>query len=251
MSWARQKRERRESAKWQRRRLGAGFLPGRPLRFECLEVRRLLSLAPIISEVEASNKSGILDVLGHTADWLELYNPDPTAAADLSGWTLSYQKTGSHGHQTYAIPSGVILGPGEFRVVFCDSAATPSTDPMGELDTGYNLSKDGATVQLLNTSGGTGPSRRSPIPTLGSDTSYGPLETVNETDLVAAGATASYYCPTNNALGTTWTQPSFNASCGRRVPRAWGSPTASTASPARFTMQTLPTRWAAWRTPRR
>jgi len=37
---------------------------------ECLEARRLLSLQPIISEVEAANKTGIVDALGNTADWL-------------------------------------------------------------------------------------------------------------------------------------------------------------------------------------
>ena len=83
-----------KSAQRLRRKLGEGFLQGRLLRLECLEARRLLSLAPIISEVDPGNKSGIVDTLGNTADWLEIYNPDPTAAVNLTGWSLSYQKTG-------------------------------------------------------------------------------------------------------------------------------------------------------------
>ena len=82
---------RNPSVRWQRRKPGEGFFQGRLLRLECLEARRLLSLAPIISEVEASNKHGIVDTLGNTADWLEIYNPDPTTAVNLSGWSLNYQ----------------------------------------------------------------------------------------------------------------------------------------------------------------
>ena len=191
---------------------------------ECLEERRLLSLAPIISEVEAGNKHGIVDTLGNSADWLEVYNPDPTTAVNLSGWTLSYQKTGDTTSSTWTFPSAVVLGPGAFRVIFCDSSDTNTTgeDPLGELDTGFNLSKAGATVELINTP--VSPSAISTLtyPALTSDTSYGPLETVTETDLVAAGATATYYAPTNNVLGTTWIQPGFNDSAWASGPTGLG-----------------------------
>ena len=202
----------------QGRKLGEGFSLGRHLRFECLEARRLLSLAPIISEVDAANKTGIVDTAGAASDWLELYNPDPTTAVNLSGWSLNYQKTGSQSSTTWTIPNNVVLGPGEFRVVFCDS--TPTTDPVGELHSSFNLSKAGATVELLNTSSTVISTLT--YPTLSSDTSYGPLESVSETDLVAAGATASYYAPTSNALGTTWTQSSFNASSWASGPTGLG-----------------------------
>ena len=88
-----------------------------------------MSLSPYISEVEASNKTGILDAAGVTSDWLEICNPDPTTAVNLAGWSLNYQKTGSSGSTTWTIPStdNVILGPGESRVFFCDSNS--ATDP--------------------------------------------------------------------------------------------------------------------------
>ena len=56
---------------------------------------------------------------------------------------------------TWTFPNNVILGPGEFRVVFCDSRDTNTSqrgDPLGELDTGFNLSKAGATLELINAS---------------------------------------------------------------------------------------------------
>ncbi len=202
------------SALRRRRRLGEGFISGRHLLLECLEPRRLLSLSPIISEVDPGNKSGITDLLGNAADWLEIYNPDPTAADNLTGWSINYAKTGGSGSSSWTFPTNTILGPGEFRVIFGDSNYT-STElseetALGELDTGFNLSKAGATLELLNSSDAVVSSLT--YPSLSSDTSYGPAETVNETDLVAAGATASYYTPTNNSLGTTWTGTSFNAS---------------------------------------
>ncbi|MGA2254755.1 MAG: lamin tail domain-containing protein, partial [Thermoguttaceae bacterium] len=211
-----------KSAQRQRRKLGEGFLQGRHLVLECLEERRLLSLNPIISEVDPGNKTGIVDALGNNADWLEIYNPDPTTAVNLSGWTVSYEKTGDTTSKTWTFANNVVLGPGEFRVIFCDSSDTsPNTeDAVGELDTGFNLSKAGATVELINTSSAVISSLT--YPALSSDTSYGLAETVTETDLVAAGATATYYAPTNNSLGTTWTQSGFNDSSWASGPTGLG-----------------------------
>ena len=91
MSWNSRKRS---SGGWgrflqrQSHKPGEGFSRERHLQIECLEARRLLSLSPIISEVEAANSTGIVDALGNTADWMEIYDPDPTTAANLSGWSL-------------------------------------------------------------------------------------------------------------------------------------------------------------------
>src|SRR5580698_3923326 len=43
---------------------------------------------PIISEFMASNDTTITDQDGDYADWLELYNPGPSAA-NLNGWYLT------------------------------------------------------------------------------------------------------------------------------------------------------------------
>ena len=210
-----------------RRKLGEGFLQGRLLRLECLEERRLLSLAPIISEVEACNKSGIVDTLGNAADWLEIYNPDPTTAVNLSGWTLDYAKTAGTTNTTWTFPNNVVLGPGAFRVIFCDSSDTTHKRGGPARRVGHGLQSQqerryGRTDQYVI---GTVVSSLT-YPALSSDTSYGPAETVTETDLVAAGATASYYAPTSNALGTTWIQPGFNASSWASGPTGLGYATA-------------------------
>ena len=230
MSWASRKKvagRRDRSALPKCRKLGEGIAKSRCLRFESLEARRLLSLSPIISEVDAGNSTGIVDTLGNSADWLEIYNPDPTTAANLTGWSLSYLKTGGSTAKTWNFPTNTVLGPGEFRVIFGDSNMTSlelsAETALGELDTGFTLSKSGATITLWNGAGGTGTQISTlTYPALNSDTSYGPLTTVSETDLVAAGATASYYCPTGNSLGTTWTQPGFNDSSWATGPTGLG-----------------------------
>jgi hypothetical protein len=223
MSWANRQGKNasagRSRAKSCRKR-GEGIAKARWLRLESLESRRLLSVAPFISEVAAANSTGILDSAGASSDWLEICNPDPTTAVNLAGWSLVYQKTGSGKSTTWTVPSNdsIILGPNESRVFFCDSSS--STDPAQELHTNFNLSKAGATVQLLNAASVQVSTLT--YPALSTDTSYGVGETVNETDLVAAGATATYFCPTNNSLGTTWTQPGFNDSSWSSGPTGLG-----------------------------
>ena len=194
---------RRARGTWQaaalrrRRNLGERLIKGRRLLLEWLEPRRLLSRNPIINEVDPANKTGIVDQSGAIRNWLEVYNPDPQAAANLTNWSINYAKTNA----TWDFPSGTIIGPGKYRLVFCDS--TPTSDPLGELHSNFGLSKNGSTLELLNATNTVVSSLT--YPALGADTSYGPGETVTETDLVAPGATAMYYAPTNGTLVTTGT----------------------------------------------
>ena len=155
--------------------------------------------APIISEVDRRQQA--------PASWMRRETPPigwrstiptRTTAVNLSGWSLNYAKTGGTSNSTWTIPNNVVLGPGEFRVIFCDSSADhgPGRRIAHEFQSqqgrrnGTNWStRSGVTISSLT------------YPALSSDTSYGPAETVTETDLVAAGATATYYAPTNNTLG--------------------------------------------------
>ena len=170
---------------------------------EPLESRHLLAASPvIISEVEASNKNGIADAAGANADWLEITNTSSSQTVNMSGWQLQYKSV------YWAFPN-MNLGPGEARVIFCDS--TSQTDPVQELHTNFNLSKSGAKLYLLDPTS-TVVSSYAPYPAMGTDVSYGQGETVTETDVVAAGATATYMAPTSGALGLSWAQPGFNDS---------------------------------------
>ena len=172
------------------------------LGLEWLEPRRMLSSSPvIISDVEAANSKGIVNAAGDAADWLEITNTSSTQTVNMANWELNY----NDGSKVWTFPS-MNLGPGEARVIFCDSAS--ATDPTQELHTNFNLSKSGKDLALIDNLGNT-VSSYTPYPAMTSDISYGVGESVAETDLVAAGATAKYFVPTSNALGTTWTQPGF------------------------------------------
>ncbi|MGA2035092.1 MAG: lamin tail domain-containing protein, partial [Thermoguttaceae bacterium] len=159
-----------------------------------------------LSEIMNGGSGGIADSAGATADWLEVTNTSSTQAVNLNGWQLQY----GNGPTTWTFPA-VTLGPAESRVIFCDSV--PATDPVQELHTNFNLSKSGKNLVLLDNDNNT-ISSYTPYPALSSNVSYGVGEAVSETDLVAAGATATYLAPTDNSLGTTWTQPGFNDGAG-------------------------------------
>jgi hypothetical protein len=171
---------------------------------ESLELRQLLSVNPIISEILADNETGIRDSSGNRTDWLEIHNPNSQQAVDLTGWKIQYSSS------TWTFPS-MSLGPGESRVIFCATGLS-QTDPNQELHANFNLSKSGKYLALLNNSGVVVQSFSPTFPALDTDVSYGTGQGVEETKLVAAGATARYCAPTSNSLGSTWTQPGFNDS---------------------------------------
>ena len=171
---------------------------------------------PIISEILADNGAGIVDSSGNHSDWLEIYNPNSQQAVDLTGWKLEYGNTPN----IWTFPS-MSLGPNESRVIFCTSGNS-QTDPNGELHANFNLSKDGKYLALLDNNSNVVQSFSPTFPALGTDVSYGTGQAVTETDLVAAGATAKYYAPTSNSLGSTWTQPGFNDSAWASGPTGLG-----------------------------
>jgi hypothetical protein len=187
----------------------------RRLMLESLELRQLLSANPVISEILADNEAGIVDSSGAHTDWLEICNPNSQQAVDLTGWKLQY------GSGTFWTFPAVSLGPGEFRVIFCTSGNS-QTDPNGELHANFNLSKDGKYLALLDNNNNVVQSFSPTYPALGADTSYGIGEQVTETKLVAAGATARYYVPTNGNLGSTWTQPGYSDSAWASGPTGLG-----------------------------
>ena len=214
------------------RSLAARFWKHRRCNWSRWRARYLLSGSPvIISEIEASNNTGIMDsnATPTRPDWLEITNTSSTQAVNLNNWVLSY-KYQKASPKTWTFPN-MLLGRCESRVIFCDSSMASETDPLKELNTGFGLSASGNNLALLDNTG-TVISSYMPYPAMVSDTSYGVGETVAETDLVLAGATAWYLAPTSNSLdtvsgsGPTWPSPATpppSARLGRRVPRAWGT----------------------------
>lgn len=95
-----------------------------------------------LNEVQPQNLTGIQDAQGHRVPWIELYNagPDPVP---LAGLFLS----DNYSNLTqWAFPEGATLGPGEFKVIFADGAATQTTP--AEWHTSFALSPGSGSVVL-------------------------------------------------------------------------------------------------------
>ncbi|MES2707997.1 MAG: lamin tail domain-containing protein [Verrucomicrobiota bacterium] len=172
--------------------------------------------APVITEIMASNKTGILDEDGEAMDWLEIFNPDATPA-DLSGWRLTDD---ARTPAKWIFPSGVTLPPGGFLRVWA-SGKNRQADP-AKLHTNFSLSADGEYLALLPPSGTVPASEFTPaFPALPEDESYGvPFET---TILTAANAEAQILAPAAASPG--WEQREFTppaAASWRKAPLSAG-----------------------------
>ncbi|MCX8157070.1 MAG: lamin tail domain-containing protein, partial [Verrucomicrobiae bacterium] len=75
-----------------------------------------------VNEVQAENGGGVVDNHGEAEPWVELYNGG-SHTVDLTGWYLANQYTNLG---QWAFPAGAVLGPGEYRVVWCDGQAGQS-----------------------------------------------------------------------------------------------------------------------------
>ena len=95
-----------------------------------------LQAALIISEVQASNATTLVDADGDSSDWLELYNSGPSSV-DLGGYHLTDDPADL---SKWTFPA-VTIQPGGFLVVF---ASSKDRDPVsGELHTNFRLSAGG------------------------------------------------------------------------------------------------------------
>lgn len=123
--------------------------------------------APVISEIVASNKSGLTDRDGDYSDWIELHNPDATPV-DLSGWYLS---DSASNRTKWRFPAVSIPAQG-FLVIFASSK--DRRDPADELHTNFALSADGEYLGLVQSDGVTVASAFAPsFPAQSTDVAYG------------------------------------------------------------------------------
>jgi hypothetical protein len=101
---------------------------------------------PVLNEVMARNVSAVRDSRGHAVAWFELYNPAPTNF-DLSGMSLS------SGSAQWTFPPGTVISANQYLTLWCDPSRAISTNLEPELNTGFVLNPDGATLTLFETNG--------------------------------------------------------------------------------------------------
>lgn len=176
------------------------------LHIEQLEVRCLLAADPIINEFLASNAGVVLDEDGDSSDFIEIYNQGDMSL-DLAGWYLTDD---SQDLTQWQFPS-VNLAAGEYLVVFASgkNRAVAGSD----LHTSFGLSAGGEYLALVEPDGTTIASDFSPeYPLQFADISYGQArEATGPTNvLIATGAQATGFIPTDDSLGDTWHEPGFN-----------------------------------------
>lgn len=163
-----------------------------------------LAAAPVITEIMAANDAAVLDEDGDASDWLEIFNPDATAA-DLTGWSLSDNAGNLY---KWTFPNGVVLEPGAFLRVWASSKDRKGS--AAALHTNFALSADGEYLALTPPGGLPPASAFTPaFPALRDDESYGvPFET---TTLIAPNATALVQAPARAGTDAAWRQPGFAA----------------------------------------
>ncbi len=117
--------------------------------------------AVLINEFMADNESTLATTVGgeeRFEDWIELYNAS-SLTVDLGGWYLTDNRDNL---TKWEFPAGVVLGPGEFLVVFAsgqtesaNSGNWPFVDDEGYLHTNFKLSNDGEYLGLVQPDGET------------------------------------------------------------------------------------------------
>jgi hypothetical protein len=95
-----------------------------------------------LNELEADNLTGITNAAGQRTPWLELYNPG-TNVVSLTGLYLANTYTNL---TAWAFPTGAVINPGEFKVIFADSQINLSTS--NELHTSFTLPSTSGSLAL-------------------------------------------------------------------------------------------------------
>ncbi|WP_397381397.1 protein kinase [Prosthecobacter sp.] len=86
----------------------------------------------VVTEVQAKNNGTLRTARGDTPDWIEVHNPG-SQPVDLTGWKLIHYQgrelvEDRLGAYIKPGPSGLVLAPGEYRVIFCSAISEDEAD---------------------------------------------------------------------------------------------------------------------------
>lgn len=86
----------------------------------------------VVTEIQAKNSGTLRTPRGDTPDWIEVHNPS-TEPVNLTGWKLIHYQGREFfedrlgAHMKPGSP-GLVLAPGEYRVLFCSAISEEETD---------------------------------------------------------------------------------------------------------------------------
>lgn len=95
-----------------------------------------------LNELQADNLTGITNRSGQRTPWVELYNPTTNPVA-LFGLYLAKSYTNLN---QWAFPTGSVINPGQFKIIFADSQTNLST--AAELHTSFTLPSGAGSLAL-------------------------------------------------------------------------------------------------------
>ena len=101
-----------------------------------------------LSEILAINDGVIIDPIGRTSDWIELWN-NSTKAIELTGMSVSIDQVEPG---QWPFPAGTRLNANGRLVVWCNGSRDPALGPADYLNTGRSLNGARGTVVLFNAS---------------------------------------------------------------------------------------------------
>lgn len=163
--------------------------------------------APVITEFCASNKSLLADEDGDHSDWVEIHNPDSTAA-DLTGWYLTDK---ADAKTKWSFPA-MTLAPNAYLVVF--ASGKDRRVPGAPLHTNFSLAAGGEYLGLIEPDGVTVAGEFAPVfPAQFSDVSYGIPSSFEETELIAEDAACVWKVPVSSGdPSVLWRETGYPAS---------------------------------------
>ncbi|WP_367873240.1 lamin tail domain-containing protein [Luteolibacter sp. Populi] len=167
----------------------------------------------IINEFCASNQSGIKDGDGDRPDWVEIHNPDATAA-DLTDWYLTDNASAK---TKWRFPA-VTIPAGGYLIVF--ASEKDRRVPGQPLHSNFALSAGGEYLGLILPDGQTAVSEYNPsFPAQFSDLSYGPPSSEAPVTFFTESASCHWIVPTSaNSPLSTWKNTAY-------TPTGWNTAT--------------------------
>jgi hypothetical protein len=125
-----------------------GAAPGTPGSTNSLNAT-IAAFAPLwLNELQADNLTGITNSAGQRTAWLELFNPT-TNVVSLTNLFLTKTYTNL---TAWAFPTGTVVSPGQFKVIFADGLTNLST--VNEFHTSFSLQSGAGSLALSRLSGG-------------------------------------------------------------------------------------------------
>jgi hypothetical protein len=117
--------------------------PGTPGALNSVNATISPGIPPLwINELQADNLTGITNHGGQRTAWIEVFNSGSNAVS-LNGFYLAKAYTNL---TTWAFPTGVVVNPGQFKVVFVDSQTGLSTT--NEPHTSFTMTSGGGSLAL-------------------------------------------------------------------------------------------------------